>query len=354
MNEDRWKIDWYQNWLEREEVPLVSGFAIDLTTVETAYWPRLGADAAIVHLDARGDYCNLYLVDVAPAGNSAPIRHMYEHLVYVLDGRGSTVIETASGKREFEWARGSLFSIPLNVRYQHFNSSGQNRARLVNISSMPFILNLFRNEDFIFNSSYEFAERMGEDRLFNGEGNFIETREHRHQWETNLVPDLLSFTELRESPGRGAGSTNIQFALADCTLHAHASDIPVGNYKKAHYHGEGYHIMQLSGVGYSLYWNDGETPTRFDWEYGLLHSPRDGMWHQHFNVSDVPARYMAASFGSIRYPMLRQKHETLERDYRKGGRFQIEYADEDPEIRRVFEAECAKFAARKKTGEGRS
>ena len=348
MNEDRWKIDWYKNWLDSEEVPVVSGFAIDLTSVETAYWPRLGTNAAIVHLDARGDFCNLYVADIAPGGTSTPIQHMYEHLVYVLDGRGSTVIQTGSGmRREFEWGRGSLFSIPLNVRYQHFNASGENRARLINVSSMPLILNMFRNEDFAFNARFEFPERMGEEKFLNGEGNFIETREHRHHWETNLIPNLLTFDQLRDSPGRGAGSKNLQFVLGDGTLHCHASDIPVGNYKKAHYHGEGYHIMQLSGVGYSLYWNDNEEPIRFEWQYGLLHSPRAGQWHQHFNVSDVPARYMASSFGSIRYPMLGDKHNTLARDYRQGGKFQIEYADEDPKIRQQFEEECAKFAEAK-------
>ncbi len=263
MNEDRWKIDWYSNWLESEGVSVVSGSAIDLTSVETAYWPRLGTNAAIVHLDARGDFCNLYVTDVVAGGTSTPIRHMYEHLVYVLDGRGSTVIQTGSGiRREFEWQRGSLFSIPLNARYQHFNASGENRARLINVSSMPLILNMFRNEDFAFNADFEFPERMGEEKFLSGDGNFIETREHRHHWETNLVPNLLTFDQLSRLSRTRHREQEPQFVLGDGTLHCHASDIPIGNYKKAHYHGEGYHIMQLSGVGYSLYWYDNEEPIR--------------------------------------------------------------------------------------------
>ena len=136
------------------------------------------------------------------------------------------------------------------------------------------------------------------------------------------------------------------FILADGTLHAHLSEIPAGDYKKAHHHDEGFHIFQLSGEGYSLYWNDGEPNRRVDWTYGLAHAPSTGMWHQHFNVSDEPARYLAIAFGSQRYPFLRSKFEGLKRDYRRPQSYQIEYAAEDPEIRRLFDAERELFAAR--------
>ena len=47
----------------------------------------------------------------------------------MLAGHGSTTIEIADGrKHSFEWGPKSLFALPLNARYQHFNSSGQ-RAR---------------------------------------------------------------------------------------------------------------------------------------------------------------------------------------------------------------------------------
>jgi hypothetical protein len=162
-------------------------------------------------------------------------------------------------------------------------------------------------------------------------------------WETNLVPNLLTFDQLRESPGRGKGSTNIMFILADGTLHAHASEIPVGGYKKAHVHGEGYHIFQLSGEGYSLYWYKDEDPIRVDWHYGTLHSPPLGMWHQHFNVSDDPARYLAIGFGSMRYPFLGEKMRMVDRTYTTKSEFQIDYEDEDPKIREQFERERAEF-----------
>lgn len=347
MNDVRWKIDGYQEWLDQQDLPIHTGLAIDLMTVGTAFWPRLGANAAVVHLDARGDFCSLLIYEIPPGGQTEELGHLYEEVIYVLDGRGSTSFELDDGtRRTFEWGRGSLFSLPVNVRYRHFNASGDQPVRLAGVSNLPMLMKLFRNEDFVFNTRFDFGERITDEKFLRGEGTFIPTREHRHMWETNLVPDLLTFDQLRESPGRGKGSTNIMFLLADGTLHSHASEIPVGGYKKAHVHGEGYHIFQLSGEGYSLYWYPGEEPTRVDWHYGTLHSPPLGMWHQHFNVSNDPARYLAIGFGSMRYPFLGEKMRMVDRTYTSKSEFQIDYEDEDPAIRRQFEEEIDAYQAR--------
>lgn len=345
-NDPFWVIDGYDQWLAGEDVPVVGGLGVDLMRAETRVWPRIGVPATFVHLDARGDFCSMIVVELPPGGQSGPIRHLAEGVAYVLDGRGSTTLEAGGIKRSFEWGKGALFSIPPNATYRHHNASGTTPARLAIVTNLPMVMKLFRDERFVFGSDYPFSGRWGDDQAYAGRGTFIEIREHRHQWETNLVPDLLTFDQMRISEGRGAGSSNIMFVLGEGTLHAHMSEIPPGGYKKAHFHDEGYHIIQLSGEGYSLYWNDHEAPRRLDWTYGLAHSPSQGMWHQHFNVSDEPARYIAVAFGSQRYPFLRSKVETLRRDYRQPGTFQIEYADEDPEIRRLFDAERAKFRDR--------
>jgi quercetin dioxygenase-like cupin family protein len=213
MNDVRWKIDGYQEWLDRQNLPIHSGLAIDLMTAETAFWPRIGADAAFVHLDARGDFCTLQLTDIAPGGSTNEVHHLYEEVIYVLDGRGSTSFETEDGtRRTFEWGRGSLFSLPVNVRYRHFNASGDRRARLACVNNLPMVMKLFRNEQFVFDTPFDFSERITDEKFLRGEGTFIPTREHRHMWETNLVPDLLTFdtrcigTRAR-SPSGSTGAT---------------------------------------------------------------------------------------------------------------------------------------------------
>lgn len=340
----RWIVDAYQDWIEAEGLPVYTGVAVDLVTCETKPWPRMGVNGAFVHLDARGDFCSLHLLDVPPGGETVPQRHLYEEVYYVLSGRGATNVEFLDGqKQSFEWGEGGLFSLPVNLRHQHFNASGTQPARLASVSNLPMLMKLFRNEEFIFNTPFDFKERLLDDRYLGGGGTAITAREHRHQWETIHVPNLLTFDKLTTSPGRGKGSTNIQFVLADGTLHAHMSEIPAGLYKKAHYHEEGVHIFQLGGGGYSLYWNQGEEPFRVDWKHGLLHSPPSGMWHQHFNITEQPARYMAIAFGSIRYPFTNEHTELLHRDYRVKSGIQIEYEDEEPWIRKMFDEEVEKY-----------
>ena len=98
------------------------------------------------------------------------------------------------------------------------------------ISAM--MLNLFHNEDFVFDNGYAFPERQGAAEYFSGEGEFIPVRPGRNMWETNFVPDLAAF-ELKHWKERGAGGSNMMFMLADGTMHAHISQMPVGTYKKA-------------------------------------------------------------------------------------------------------------------------
>ncbi len=95
---------------------------------------------------------------------------------------------------------------------------------------------------------------------------------------------------------------NIQFVLGETTMRGHLSEVGVGNYKMAHIHGDGAHIVQLGDEGYSLYWREGEEPRRVDWKFGMLHSPGNDEWHQHFNVSDRPGRYLPLGYGGYRYP----------------------------------------------------
>jgi quercetin dioxygenase-like cupin family protein len=343
MSEARWLIDGYDEWLQDEGLPVTSGLAVDLLRVQTAPWKRLGAGAAIVHVDARGDFTNLLLYELAAGGTSKPMRHLFEAVVYVLEGEGRTVFESSRGTRSIEWHRGSVFAIPLNLQHRHHAIEGTSAARLALVTNLPLVMKLFRDPEFVFGADHEFDGRIGPDEYFLGVGTFIPVKEHRHIWETNHVPDAFTFSELRDSPSRGRGSANIQFMLADGTLHSHMSEIPPGEYKKAHRHDGGTHIIQLSGTGYSLYWFEGQEPTYVEWAYGMLHSPQEGIWHQHFNTGDSPARYVAASMGSIRYPFTAAKTQTWGAERRED---QIEYEDEDPEIRRRFEASRARTSLR--------
>src|SRR5712664_58381 len=124
-------LDPYAAWAANEGVPVIEDFGVDLLKVPTAPWRRFGIDGALVHLKGRGDFVSIFVLELAPGAKSAPQKH------------------------SFEWGPKSLFALPLNTRYQHFNSSGRERARLASTNNLALILNLFHNEAFVFDNGYE-------------------------------------------------------------------------------------------------------------------------------------------------------------------------------------------------------
>jgi uncharacterized RmlC-like cupin family protein len=341
-------LDPYATWAANEGVPISEDLGIDLLKVPTAPWARFGVDGGIAHLKGRGDFISIFVLDLKPGAATSPQKHMFEEVVYVLSGHGSTTVETSDGrKHSFEWGPKSLFALPLNARYRHFNSSGQEPARIASTNNLCMMLNLFHNEGFIFDNGYEFPERQGSQKYFSGEGEFIPVRPGRNMWETNFVPDLASF-ELKEWAARGAGGSNMMFVLADGTMHAHISQMPVGTYKKGHRHGADFHVYSVTGHGYSLLWYDqNQDFVRVDWQHGVVFAPPDQMFHQHFNTSPEPSRYLAVAFGGLRYPFTTEKrHVFMGMDVSvKDGGCQIEYEHQDPRIHGIFLEELAKHGA---------
>ncbi len=349
--ENKLLIDPYARWAGAQGIPIVEDFGVDLLSVPTARWDRLGADAAIVHLAGRGDNVNIVVTELGPAASTEPQRHLYEEVVYVLAGRGATTVLGPHGREHtFEWGPRSLFGLPLNASYRHFNSSGTSAARLASVTSLPLVMKVFHDERFVFGSDWEFPERFGEDRRFAGEGDFVHVVPGRHLWETNFVPDLTNF-ELPSWAARGSGSRNLKFVLAEATMHAHVSEMPVGTYKKGHRHGPDFHVFTVTGQGYSLLWYEGDKDLqRIDWRHGVVYAPPDQMFHQHFNTSPEPVRYLAVAYGGLRYPVTEERRRHflgIDKPVGEGGH-QIDYEDEDPRIGRLYLEELERHGVESK------
>lgn len=330
----------YDKWLEEEGLPVIRGFHItDLKDVAVAPWRRKGGAGTYVNLDGTGGTNDAYVVEIPPGGNLKPEKYLFEEVIFVLSGRGATTIWNEGGKKQnFEWQAGSLFSPPLNAWRQHFNGQGDQPARLLAVTTAPLVINLFHNRELIFHNPMVLKDRYaGEPDYFSSSGKAHPGR----VWESNFIPDVASF-KLQNMLRRGAGGTSINFELANNTMCAHISEFPVGTYKKAHRHAAGAHIVLISGEGYSILWKDGQTKTRVDWHTGSLFVPPDMWFHQHFNVGQEPARYLAVRWGSQKFRVSGVLSMAGVEDSVKAGGNQIEYEDEDPEIRRMFEAELAK------------
>jgi oxalate decarboxylase/phosphoglucose isomerase-like protein (cupin superfamily)/mannose-6-phosphate isomerase-like protein (cupin superfamily) len=343
------RLDTYARWQAAQKIPVVTGFFVeDIDKVELAYWDLKGAPAAFVVLDGSGGVNDAQIVEIPPAGKLKPQKHMYEEMVYVAKGHGMTSVWQRNGsKHSFEWGPGSLFAIPLNAAYQHFNSSGTEPARLFSVTNSSFMINLFHNTDFIFGCDYAFTDR------FDGEAEGYFSREEvfgRLYMTTNFVPDLFRM-KLGDWSARGKGSSNMKFDLAGQTMGAHVSEFPVGTYKKSHRHGPGAHVIILTGRGYSLLWPDGGEVLRVDWQPGSVVVPPNQWFHQHLNAGATPARYLALRWENWRYRFtgVASSEGTIDVSLKDGGG-QIEFEDEDPSIHRTFEATVANAGAQCRMG----
>ena len=333
--------DNFLDWCDKEPVPVHEDFGINLMKIDLAPWDRYGMDGAVCLLKGRDDFNSIFCFELPPGRSSNQMQHIYEEVVYIIEGSGSTTIETPDGqKHSFEWGRNSLFAVPVNSKYQHFNGSGREPARFATVHNFSFLINLFLNEEFIFNNPMTFPERLGPNGYFTGEGEMIEMRPGSHQWETNFVADITNF-ELKDWAARGKGSSSLRWILSDGTIGCHTSQIVTGTYKKAHRHMCGTNVFTIDGEGYSLLWyEDGEDDVvRVDWDHGVVVTPPEQMFHQHFNTGSTPSRYLALQFGTVRYPMTWAKKEiwsgNVDKSVEDGGA-QIEYENQMPQIHKIW------------------
>ena len=340
------QIDSYKDWQTTQNIPIVEGYFIaDIDEVPLEHWDLKGAPASFVNLEGTGGTNDAYICEIPPGGKMKPQKHLYEETVYVTKGHGATTVWQHDGqKHTFEWGPGSLFAMPLNAHYQHFNSSGSEPARYFAVTNSCFIMRLFHNHDFIFNNDFTFKDRFDPETesFFDKDYELL----GRFFMSTNFVSDTRTLG-LADYGERGKGSTNMKFDLASNTMCAHISEFPVGTYKKCHRHGPGAHVIILSGQGYSHMYPDGAPPERFDWKPGSVIVPPDRWWHQHFNSGATPARYMAIRWNSWKFKSVMQPNKMRGATYTsvKQGGDQVEFDDEDPEIHRDFEAALKKAGA---------
>jgi hypothetical protein len=103
-----------------------------------------------------------------------------------------------------------------------------------------------------------------------------------------------------------------------------------------------------------LWYQGDEDFQRVEWRHGMLFAPPDNMFHQHFDTSAEPARYLAIGLGSKRYPVILRRRAGSENNrsdvsIKKGGR-QIEFEDQDPRIHPIWLGEIAKTGVASQMG----
>ena len=354
----------YETWMRRQGIPVVEGYGVtDVTEHEMAAWDRLGCPAYFIQLQGMEGITGMYVAEIPGGGATNKKHQLYEEVIYIMQGRGSTTLDDPQGKtHQFEWDEGSLFAIPLNTPHRLFAAAQP--VRYVAFTTAPLVFDLFYNEDFIFNTPYTFGER------FDGSAAWFQV-DVRHQpraggmglWETNFIPDLRKVAiDAAEVKGKGVQLT--QFEIAGNSLIGHLAKWPMGQYHKAHHHGGGAILYIVGSEGFTLMWPNelGEQPykagrgdevVRVDWKPGSVFSPPTGWFHQHCNTGAEPALQLAMRNGSAKYPFgvrKAQRRKGVLTSTREGGTM-IEYEDEDPAIRPMFLQELERHGVAVETGE---
>jgi quercetin dioxygenase-like cupin family protein len=347
----------YGIWLESEGLPLHEepvGFS-DVTAVPRKRWDRIGGDVAFLQLiGTRQALKGLYVAEI-PAGDALkPEKHLYEKAIYIIKGRGFTEVWQGDGpKQKFEWGPGSLFAIPLNASHRMVNGSRE-PVLFFAMTTAPQIMGAFAESDFdvIFTSDHVFKTRWdGGKDFFAANDVRAKTDLNSVLMKTNFIPDVKSvFLDDFEKKVAGGQITGFRMGRFP---RGHISGWPVGRYHAAHYHAPGALLFGLRGEGYVLLWPNelgqhpyedghGDKVLRVNWKENSIYSPPDRWYHQHLNTSPEPARHWAI-YGQMEIG--EYGTETLGFkgliDSREGGTL-ITYEDEDPEIRRQFEAELAR------------
>jgi len=96
----------YLRWMEQEGIPIFDGLAVeDVTELPRKPWARMGGSGSYIQLKGSGGVTGMYVVEIPPGGALEPERHMYDELLYILKGRGSTEVwYDGMRKQTFEWS----------------------------------------------------------------------------------------------------------------------------------------------------------------------------------------------------------------------------------------------------------
>lgn len=347
----------YQRYVEGQGIPVFEGPGVhDVRELDLGDWPRVGGRGAFIMLDNTADLLGMHVLEIPPGGVLEPQRHLYEEKYFVVEGEGSTELWVGDDTRRqrFEWHRGSLFAVPINVSFQLVNA-GRSAALLIVGNTAPPVMNIFDNEEFVFNNPFVFSDRYsGQDDYFVPSTETLATEElGRAMWQTNLIPDIVG-CELPLDNQRSPGYRRIEPHMANGNFWCFIGEHVPGRYSKAHAHASGAVLICIKGHGYTFNWPNhvGITPwkdgkadavERVDYVAGgmVAAAPGGGQWyHQHFNAGREGMR-MLVFYGGLpgfHYAEFIGRKGTkvwTNADIEDGGK-SISYRTEDPYIRQEY------------------
>ncbi len=348
------RLTTYEGWIRQEGIPIVEGYAIeDFREITREPWSRTGGKGAYIQLKGMEGFTGMYIGEIPPGGSLNPERHLYDEIIYILQGRGATEVWSGKGdgkKVSFEWGEGGIFAVPLNSTHRLYNGAKE-PVLFLGVTSAPPLMDLLHDPEFIFGCDYVFKER------FDGRSDYFVPNSQRGQpvpgfwiWESNFIADVKT-ASVDPAERKGAGVRITALEMSGSALVGHIAEWPVGRYHKAHHHHGGAILLILRSQGYTLMWpkeagikpyraGNGDQVVKVDWKVGSVFSPPTGWFHQHCNTGGELARQFAFRFtthsGKYRLGIGKALNRAGVRVSTRDGGTLIEYEDEDPQIRKDY------------------
>lgn len=341
----------FDEFVRNEGLPTYSGMGVyDVKQLDLGPWARNGGYGAFLRLDGIEDAQGLQVLEVPARATLEVERHIYEKIVFVVEGEGATEIWDRPGGRArlFEWGAGALFNIPLNAPHRFVNSSDRD-ARLLMSTTAPHVINLFGAGDFVFANDHEFAD------IYDGSAEFFRYHDKllaepvagRAMQVTNYIPDIVEAHLPRDSQ-RAPGSRRVEPHVAARNQYLFVAHYETGRYAKAHAHPGAAVLVCIKGQGYTFAWPTecgtqpwlsgyGERVQRQDYVAGgmVIAAPGGGEWfHQHFGIGPEPLRQLVFYGTKSPFRFRGKAGEAVvsqNANLSEGGQ-SIDYPDEDPYV----------------------
>jgi uncharacterized cupin superfamily protein len=336
---------YYERWMEHEGIPIIDAFEVrDPRAVAFSPWKRLGCEGAYLHLRGLEGLTGVYLGKLAPGRSSQPEKHLYEKIIYIVEGEGvAEVQQQGRVPQAFRWQAGSLFSPPMNATHRLINHGNQPAVFLA-VTTAPMALDHYHNARFVFNSDFCFSDRYAGERDYFAprEERYLSSRDRHWICETNFIFDARSAGGATEQKKSGVSITQIE--IANNSLAGYLAGWPVARCFDGRGLGGAAVLINLRSEGYSLMWpaglgsqpyesGQGDRVIRIDWQPGSVFSAPADYFQRHFNTGRESALHLAIGCGSDKFP-LGIFHTPADANSGQG-----ESAAEDRIIRRIYETE---------------
>src|SRR5207253_6092650 len=91
----------YTRWVKSEGLDIIGAHYVrNLRTVDLKPWARRGGAGVYINHEASRTSNDCYVCEIPAGGKLAPQRQLFEEMILVLSGRGSTTAWNDEGKRD--------------------------------------------------------------------------------------------------------------------------------------------------------------------------------------------------------------------------------------------------------------